>query len=148
MRTIVGWDGSGHGLAALKSALGSFREHVFDHVTILLAIWPQREIALWSDIRERQLVVDDVHRAAADIASDDAAALESLLAPFTRSMSSIVTSGEFSAVFLDAIASERADIALIVVGRHDHQGLIPGTLQRVVAGSRIPVWILHAAADA
>jgi nucleotide-binding universal stress UspA family protein len=144
MRMIVTWDGSGHGLGALRDLLPLFRGAVIDHIEILLTIWPPHDNALWADIRDRQFVSDDLHQAAAEVAATASARLHELLAPLSASIATSTNSGERSEMILRAIEETRADVVLVVIGNHDPSGAIRQGVEDVVNASSVPTWIIRA----
>jgi hypothetical protein len=143
MRMIVSWDGSGHALKALRGIVGLFREGAVEHIEIILTVWPPRDVALWSDINERAVLADDLHRAAAEVAAADVRELEDLLRPIARSITSSTTDGHFAEVIGPAIERTRSDLLFVLAGTHDEHHVIAETLQSVVAESRIPTWLLR-----
>jgi hypothetical protein len=147
VRIIVSWDGSGHALDALRDLVGLFRRQAVEHVEIVLTIWPAREIAMWSDIQSRQLETDDLHRAAAEIAADDARRLEDILRPIAAGIASSTTDGPFEQVIVEAISRVRADLLLVLAGTHDPSNIIRETLRAVQARAGIPMLVLRPAAE-
>jgi nucleotide-binding universal stress UspA family protein len=145
MRMLVAWDGSGHGLAALRDIVPLMRAQALANIEILLVVWPQRANAMWSDIREQQLIRDDIHRAAAEIAINDAEQLQTILAPLAKTMSTTIADGEVAQVIQDSIHRADAELLLLLVGHYDPGGLIAETLQELVRTSPIPTLILHPA---
>jgi hypothetical protein len=143
MRIIVSWDGSGHALGALSSLIGVFRQQAVDHVEIVMTIWPPRDIAMWSDINDRQFETDDIHRAAADVAAADIRRLEDVLRPITESISSSVTNGPFEQIITDAVSRTGADFLLVLAGNHDPSRVIQETLEAVRVQARIPTLVLR-----
>jgi nucleotide-binding universal stress UspA family protein len=144
MRMIVTWDGSGHGLGALRDLVPLLRGDKIDHIEILLTIWPPHENALWADIRDQQFISDDLHQAAAQVATTAAARLHELLAPLSASIATSTASGERSELILKAIENSQADVVMIVIGNHDPTGTIREGVQDVVNASGVPTWIVRA----
>src|SRR5471030_3141471 len=95
MRMLVSWDGSGHALGALRNVMRLFRERSVEHAEIVLVTWPARDIARWSDIYERQIVTDDLHRAAAEVTADEVQLLEEIIRPIARSVTSSSADGPY-----------------------------------------------------
>ena len=93
---IVSWDGSGHALAALKDVIGLFRDQAVEHVEVVITVWPPRDVAMWTDIQQQQFVSDDLHAAAAQVATANIKLLEETLRPIARTMSSSTTNGVFA----------------------------------------------------
>src|ERR1019366_8549811 len=107
---IVSWDGSGHALGALRGVIGLFREQAVEHIEIVLTVWPPRDIAMWSDIQERQFIADDLHSAAAQVAAENLHELESIFRRLSPSIRSSTTNGPFAEIIVNAIARSRADL--------------------------------------
>jgi len=84
----------GHGIAARQSVVGLFRDQTVEHIEVVISVWPPRDVAMWSDIRRRQFELDDLHRAAAQIAAENLGRLEDTLRP-------IAQTGAGGAHFLD-----------------------------------------------
>jgi hypothetical protein len=143
MRMMVSWDGSGHALQALRDTVGLFRERSVEHVEILLTVWPARDVPMWSDIQQRQFVADDLHAAAAEVATENLHTLEEILRPISQSIASSTTNGPFDEIIAGAVARTKADLLFVIVGTHDRHGAIAETMRKVVAESKIPTWILR-----
>ncbi len=143
MRIIVSWDGSGHAIGTLRSVIGLFGEAAAEHIEIVLTVWPPRDIALWSDIQERQLLSDDLHRAAALVAAEDLHELEDLLRPLAKSIAASTTNGPFPEIIAAAVARTRADLLFIIAGTHDAHNVLQEGLRAVVAASTIPTLVLR-----
>ena len=146
MRMIVSWDGSGHALGALRSVVGLFREQSVEHVEVVLRIWPPNDIARWSDIRQQQLVADDLHRAAAEVAANEVQLLEAVLSRIAQTIGSATPDGPFVAAIADAIERTRADLLFVLAGAHDASGTIEEAMRSVVEQSKIPTLILRSPA--
>jgi hypothetical protein len=143
MRMIVSWDGSGHAMEALRSVIGLFRDRSVEHVEIILTVWPPRDIALWADIQEQQFVSQDLHTAAAQVASDDVHRLEELFRPIARSIATSTTDGPFADVIDAAIERTKADMLFVIAGARDPHNPVQETMRAVVIDSKIPTWILR-----
>jgi len=147
MRMVVTWDGSGHALEALRNVVGLFREQSVEHIEIVLAIWPPRDIAMWSDIQQQQILSDDLHRAAAEVGADEVQRLEEILRPITRAISSSTANGHISDIVVATIARTHADFLFVLAGTHDASGVIQETMRSIVAQSKIPTLILRPAGN-
>jgi hypothetical protein len=141
---IVTWDGSGHGLTALEQVVGLLRARSVERADIVLLQWPPKATAMWLDVETRQVLVDDLHRAAAEIAVENARRLAAALAPISSSISSSIRVGEFDDVFFEVMRETKADLLVIVLGSYDPSGIIEETLHHVIAKSKIPMWIVRA----
>jgi hypothetical protein len=143
MRMMVSWDGSGHALRALRDMVGLFRAGSVEHVEILITVWPPRDIAMWSDIQQRQFISDDLHAAAAQVATENLHLLEDILRPISQSIASSTTNGPFEKIIAATIARTNADLLFVIAGTHDRNNAIAESMRTVVAESKIPTWILR-----
>jgi hypothetical protein len=144
VRIIVTWDGSGHGLGALEQLVGLLRARSVERIDIVVLQWPPKATAMWLDVETRQVLVDDLHRAAAEIAAENARRLAATLAPISSSISSSIRVGEFDDVFFEVMWETKADLLLVVLGSYDPSGIIEETLHHVISKSKIPMWIVRA----
>jgi nucleotide-binding universal stress UspA family protein len=143
MRIVVGWDGSGHALAALREITDLFRPGALDHIEIVLPVWPATDTPRWADIREQQVLSDDLHQAAAQTAADELSRLTAVLRPLAKSVSAHSGVGDAVELLLAAVQKSRADMLLIAAGTRDASGHIEETLQRIVRTSTVPTLILR-----
>jgi hypothetical protein len=144
MRIVCVWDGSGHAMAALESVVPLFQPQAVALVEILMVIWPQRDTAMWQDIAERAVVADDLHRAAAEVATADAMRLRAVLSPLAAEVTVATADGETIPAVAKAIRNLDADLLLLIIGPHDPSGTIADHLRSIVRDATVPVWILHA----
>jgi transcriptional regulator of acetoin/glycerol metabolism len=143
MRMLVSWDGSGHALGALRDVMPLFRERSVELAEIVLVTWPARDIARWSDIYERQIVSDDLHRAAAEVTGEEVQLLEEIIRPIARKVTSSTADGPYVAVMTAAIERTNADLVLIMLGTHDASGVIAQTMQAWAQNASIPTLVLR-----
>jgi hypothetical protein len=143
MRILVTWDGSGHALAALASIAAQFRPGSIEHIEIAIAVWPESEIPRWEDIHERQLVADDLHRAAAEVANEEVSRLLAVVKPLSASVAWRLVSGDLVTNLFQAIEDSRADLLLIVAGTRDTSGIIATHLLQIVRDSPVTTLILR-----
>lgn len=140
------WDGSDDGLEALSSVIPLFGEQTIEHIEIVLAIWPPRDNAMWADIQERQIITDDLHSAAAEVANEDSARIKDILTPVTQSIATSIRSGSVKEVLFELAVETRGTIVLAVLGHDDPSGIIQKTVQEIVSRSAVPTWVLRAGA--
>jgi hypothetical protein len=143
MRIVVSWDGSGHAIGVLRSVVALMRDQSVEHVEIVVSVWPQRDIARWADIHERQVISDDLHRAAAEEAQVEVKELEEILRPIAQSIVSTEPAGPYLDVLFAAVERTKADLLLVVAGAHDPSHVIEKTTLEIVAQSKVPTWILR-----
>jgi nucleotide-binding universal stress UspA family protein len=143
MRIVVGWDGSGHALAALREVIDLFRPGSVDHVEIVLPVWPPTDTPRWADIREQQVFSDDLHQAAAQTAADELSRLTAVLRPLAKSVSAHSGVGNAVELLLAAGQKSRADLLIIAAGTRDASGHIEETLAQLVRRSTVPTLILR-----
>jgi len=143
MRMLVCWDGSGHALGALRDVMPLFREQAVELAEILLVTWPARDIARWSDIYERQIVTDDLHRAAAEVTAEEMQLLEEIIRPIARRVTSSMADGPYIEIMTAAIERTNADLVLILIGTHDASGIIAQTMQEWAQSASIPTLVLR-----
>jgi nucleotide-binding universal stress UspA family protein len=143
MRVVVGWDGSGHALGALEKLTDLFRAGAFDHIEIVLPVWPETDTPRWADIREQQVFSDDLHQAAAQTAADEITRLSAVLRPLAKSVTARSEVGDAVELLLAAVQQSRADMIFIAAGTRDSSGHIESTLERIVASALVPTLILR-----
>jgi len=148
MRLVVGWDGSGHALAALAGLVGLFRPRAVEHVEVVLHVWPELDIPRWADIEEQGFISDDLHQAAAQVAADELSRLAAVLKPLAESVATRTAVGDVVEILLAAVEQSRADMILIVAGAHDPSGQIEAILSRLVRSSTVPTLVVRSAAAA
>jgi len=133
-------------MAALECVVPLFRPLAFSHIEVMMLVWPQSDTAMWTDILERQSVVDDLHRAAAEVSAAYAERLRAALATLADDVHvSMVDAGAVAAV-KTAIVKFRADIVFFLMGSVDVDSQVATNLQAVLGESPVPVSVLHAPA--
>jgi hypothetical protein len=143
MRMLVSWDGSGHALGALRDVMPLFRERSVELAEIVLITWPARDIPRWSDIYERQIVADDLHRAAAEVTGEEVQLLEEIIRPIARRVTSSTADGPYVEIMTAAIERTNADLVLLLLGTHDASGVIAQTMQTWAQSASIPTLVLR-----
>jgi hypothetical protein len=143
MRAICIWDGSEAGLIALETVLPLLKKKSFEHIEIMMLIWPARDSAMWTEIYAEQLVYDDLHRAAATVSTRYAAKLRALVEQLTSSSNVSRIDAETVPAIRAAVPRIGAELVLVVVGHVDPDGIVGRNLMGIVAESIVPIWILH-----
>ena len=143
MRIVVSWDGSGHALATLRGIGDLFRPAAFEHIEILLHVWPPVDIPRWADIREEQVLSDDLHRAAAQTSDDELSRLTTVLKPLATSIAGRTADGDFVELVRNAVEQSRAEMVFIAAGTRDESGHIEEAVIRVVRTSTVPTLVLR-----
>jgi hypothetical protein len=143
MRIVVGWDGSDHALTALRGLGALFLPAAFEHIEIVLPVWPARDIPRWAAIEEQQVFSDDLHQAAALTAADELSRLTAVLKPLAKSISGNAEAGNVVDLFLAAVKRSRADMVFIAAGSRDPSDDIEHTLIQIVQTSPVPTLVLR-----
>jgi hypothetical protein len=143
MRIVVSWDGSGHALATLRGIGDLFRPAAFEHIEVVLHIWPPVDIPRWEDIRAEQVLSDDLHQAAARTAADELAQLTTVLKPLTKSIAGRNEDGEFVDIIRAAVERTKAEMVFIAAGTRDASGHIEEAVMGVVQTSTVPTLVLR-----
>ena len=143
MRIVVSWDGSGHALATLRGIGDLFRPAAFEHIEILLHVWPPVDIPRWADIREEQVLSDDLHQAAARTVDHELSRLTAILEPLAKSVAAYAADGEFVDLVRIAVEHSRAEMVLIAAGTRDTSGDIEKAITGVVRTSTVPTLVLR-----
>lgn len=148
MRAISVWDGSGHAMTALEHVLPLFRPAAFAHIEIMMLVWPQSTSAMWKDILEQQVVMDDLHRAAAEVSTSYADRLRTAVSPIAETVHVSIINADVVTSLLAAIVEFRADVVFFVIGSVDADSQVATGLQKILRESPVPVSVLHAPSHA
>jgi hypothetical protein len=122
-----------------------FRPGAIEHIEIVLPVWPEVAIPRWTDIREQQIIFDDLHQAAAQTAADEVSRLSAVFSSVAESVVARIEPGDAVSLYLAAVKRSRADMLLIAAGTRDASGYIEETLTRLVLSSRVPTLVLRVA---
>lgn len=146
MRMVCAWDGSGHGLKALRDIGALFRPDAFTHVEGFIFVWPTHDTALWRDIAERTVLVDDSHRAAAEVANEAAETLGAVLSSWGHAARVTTYDGDIIASILAAVKRARADILFLIIGPHTSAELV-ANLHALMERAEVTQVMIHSVAD-
>jgi hypothetical protein len=121
MHVFIAFDGSDDGYDALRTLLSQFDRDKSPRVTIAVVAWPIRESPIWEKALAREIEVDDLHRAMAEVASRETARVRSLFAK-DAAVKTIVAEGDPVEAILRLTTSDPPDMAIVGVtgGRHRH----------------------------
>jgi len=121
MHVFIAFDGSDDGYEALRTLLGQFDRDRSRRVTIAVIAWPIRESPIWEKALVREIEVDDLHRAMAEVASHETARVRALFGP-DAAVRTVVAEGDPVDAVLTCMAHDPPDLALVGVtgGRHRH----------------------------
>lgn len=146
MRALLVWDGSGRAMAAFEEMLPLLRPAAFAHVEIMMLVWPQRDTAMWTDILDRQILSDDLHRAAAQVSADYAECLRAAVAPVAERVHVSTLDVEVVGAVKNGIVEFAADMVFFLIGSVAADSQIATHLQEVLRDVTVPVSVLHAPA--
>jgi nucleotide-binding universal stress UspA family protein len=144
MRLLVVWDGSGHAFDTLSNVADLIRSGSIEHIEVVIPLWPESDVPRWDDIHGRQVFVDDLHGAAAEIAGEDASRLLHALAPLAVHIDSRIINGDVVAGLVQAVEETRSDLLLVAAGTRDQSGLIGRAVARLMRESPVPTIVLRA----
>jgi hypothetical protein len=112
----------------------------------MMLVWPQRDSAMWRDIREGEVLSGDLHRTAAEVSTAYASRLRAVIAPLADDVHVSIVDAESVPAITTATRKLQADLVFLIVGRLDPDGGIAKNIQGILHDTTVPVWILHAPA--
>jgi hypothetical protein len=133
-------------MAALEQVAPLFREQAFSHIEIMMLVWPQRDTAMWRDILEQQVVLSDLHRAAAEVSTAYGDRLRTAISPIAEDVHVSIVNAATVPAIRKAILELRADIVFLVLGSFKPDSQIATTLREILRENPVPLWVLHAPA--
>ena len=146
MRGICIWDGSDHAMAALQEVAPLFLPQAFEHIEIVMLVWPQRENAMWRDILEQQVVAGDLHRAAAVISTQYGERLRKVIEATAKDVHVSIVDEDSVPAIRRAVVNLRADIVFLVIGNVKPDSQVATNVREILLESTVPLWVLHAPA--
>jgi hypothetical protein len=82
MKVLVAFDGSDDGFDGLRMAAGMLSGLGTDHkIALVIVGWPPRHAPIWDRALERNFLVNDLHRAMAEVAAAEFVRLRALFEP-------------------------------------------------------------------
>jgi hypothetical protein len=135
-------------MAALEHVAPLFRAQAFSHIEIMMLVWPQRDTAMWRDILEQHALSSDLHRAAAEVSTAYGERLRSVLVPVADAVHVSIVDEDTVPALRKAVIELRADLVMLVVGNVKPDSQVAENLRTIVLENPVPVWVLHAPAQA
>jgi len=141
MRILVAFDGSDDGFEGLRIAANMMRATGERHEIALVIIgWPPRRSAIWERAMELRAVVDDLHRAMAEVAAHELARLHDLFAP-VGSVAPHYAVGDPVAEVVALIADFEPDLLIVGVTRGKGIDSVSAVTLATVAHTTVPMFV-------
>jgi nucleotide-binding universal stress UspA family protein len=141
---FITFDGSDDGFDALRTLLGHFNPAEQWRLTALVVMWPQRESPIWDKALAREIDVDDLHRAMAEVAS---AALQRVrgLFPEGTPFNGIAADGDPEEAILAQIAAEKPDLVVIGITGGLRSRAVGRVVRQTMARAKRVIIVAHGA---
>jgi nucleotide-binding universal stress UspA family protein len=141
MRILVAFDGSDDGFEGLRIAAHMMRAAGQRHEIALVIIgWPPRPSPIWERAMELRAVVDDLHRAMAEVAARDLARLRELFSP-VGSIAPHYAEGDPVAEVVALIADFEPDLLIAGVTRGKGIDSVSAVTLATVAHTTVPMFV-------
>ena len=143
MKLIIGFDGSDDGFAGLelmaRTLAGGREQH---EVTLVLSGWPIHISSLWDKAFERQGLVDDLHRAMAEVADIEFKRLRVVFEPVAK-VETRYLEGDVNGKLAALADQVRPDMILLGTSREAHVQAVGAFLRQTMKDLPYPVVIAH-----
>jgi nucleotide-binding universal stress UspA family protein len=141
MRVLVAFDGSDDGFEGLRIASNMLRGGGQRHEIALVIIgWPPRRSPMWERAMELRAVVDDLHRAMAEVAAQELTRLHDLFAP-VGSVAPHYAEGDPVSEIVALIADFEPDVLICGVTRGKGLDSVSAVTLATVAHTSVPMFV-------
>lgn len=146
MRIMLASDGSEDGLDALEQ-LGKVRAGRTDAAVTIVVGWPPRDGPLWRAAYERQVVVEDLHRAIQETVEGVTERLRLIAGTMASEVQSRMEDGDAAEQLAAVVEKEAIDLLIIgVSGGQDHRPHAQAVLDELMARVRKPIVVVFGSA--
>ena len=147
MTILVLFDGSDDGLEGLRTAANLLQTSGPRHeITMALVGWPPRRSPIWERAISRQAVLDDLHRAMAEVAAAEFERLRPILSPL-GSLKTEYLEGDAATEILACVDRIKPQLVLIGLTRGVDAESVAATAFDVIRRSRVPTLLAYGATD-
>jgi hypothetical protein len=147
MKLLVAFDGSDDGFDGLRMAAGMLSGLGKHHeIALVIVGWPPRHAPIWDRALERNFLVDDLHRAMAEVAAGEFARLRALFEPL-GSILPEYAEGNVVAEIVELAALLEPDLVIAGITRGRNAMHANAAMLAIVDRIRIPVFVAFGSRD-
>ena len=140
MKLLVVFDGSDDGFEGLRFAAGVLAGKGTHEATLAVFGWPPRVSPLWDKIFSAQVVLDDLHRSMAEIASRELERVKKLFEPLGKAATHYAE-GDPIDEMERLIGDLKPDLVLVGLTRGRHREVVLGTVAQVIGKTKVPTFV-------
>ena len=143
MKLAVVFDGSDDGLAGLRIAADMLRANGQGHEICVAVIgWPPRRSPIWERAFTKREILDDLHRAMAEVASQELQRLRELFSPL-GSVKTEYMEGDPIAEVVALVDRMKPDMLLVGLTRGKDAASVDAVAFEITKRTSVPVFLTY-----
>ena len=143
MKILVTFDGSDDGYDGLRIAADVLRTTKGPHEMMLAIVgWPPRVSPIWDKAFEARILLDDLHRAMAEVAAREMQRLKALFEPIGK-VTPHFAEGDPVEEIVALINATKPDMLLGGVTRGRHHELIAEMVDQILERTHVPAFMTY-----
>jgi nucleotide-binding universal stress UspA family protein len=141
MRVLIAFDGSDDGLEGLRIFAPMLRALGSDHEIVLAVVgWPPRHSPIWHRAFEQQIIVDDLHRAIAEVTEAELVRLRRIFAPLGTVFTEI-SEGNPDAALTAMVERLQPDLVVAGITRGEEAATVNPTVLAFIDRLTVPAFL-------